>query len=153
MLKEKIKSFFTVSNQTWEQPGCSERLWSLHSCPQLIWRQSWATCSKWPLSKGVGLDELQRFLPTSVIPTSTILWFCKNWKTTCSNFWLSFCMLSESQSFWRWDVQSSQFLLLPLNSFIFFFLLGISLWHPINDLVLYWVWQCSVMNWITEGNY
>ena len=55
-------------------PGCPGRLWSL-----LLWRYSrpsWtrfcAACCRWPyFSRGVGLGDPQRSLPTP-----TILWFC-----------------------------------------------------------------------------
>ena len=66
----------TSSLWGWRSPGtgCSERLWSL-----LLWRYSrpaWtrccAVCCRWPcFSRGVGLDDPQRSLPTP-----NILWFC-----------------------------------------------------------------------------
>ena len=54
--------------------GCPGRLWSLllwrYSRP--AWTRSCAACSGWPcFSRGVGLDDPQRALPTP-----TILWFC-----------------------------------------------------------------------------
>ena len=54
--------------------GCPEGLWSLllwrYSKP--TWTRSCAACSRWLcFSRGVGLDDPQRYLPTP-----TILWFC-----------------------------------------------------------------------------
>ena len=54
--------------------GCPGRLWSLllwrYSRP--AWTRSCAACSRWPcFSRGVGLDDPQRSLPTP-----SILWFC-----------------------------------------------------------------------------
>ena len=62
--------FFTRSTST----GFPERLWSLHPWrySKPVWTWSWTTGSRWPcLIKGVGPDDLQRSLPTSVS-----LWFC-----------------------------------------------------------------------------
>ena len=54
--------------------GCPGRLWILllwrHSRP--AWARSCAACCRWPcFSRGVGLDDPQRSLPTT-----NILWFC-----------------------------------------------------------------------------
>jgi len=50
--------------------GCPQRLWSLHPCrySKPSWTQSWAAGCRWPcLRMGVGLDDLQRSLPASMI--------------------------------------------------------------------------------------
>ena len=63
--------------QGWQSTGtgCPERLWILlfwrHS--KSTWMKSCAVCSRWPcFSRGVGLDDLQRSLPTPTILWSTI---------------------------------------------------------------------------------
>ena len=79
----------TSSLWGWRSTGCPERLWSL-----LLWRYSkptwtWscAAWSRWPcFGRGVGLDDLQRSLPTpthSVIPPGSTeaapQWFHVAW--------------------------------------------------------------------------
>jgi len=55
--------------------GCPGRLWSLllWRCSKPAWMRSCAACARWPcFGRGVGLDDLQRSLPTP-----NILWFCE----------------------------------------------------------------------------
>jgi len=66
----------TSSLWGWGSPGtgCPGRWWILllwrYSRP--TWTRSCGTCCRWPcFSRGVGLDDPQRFLPTP-----NILWFC-----------------------------------------------------------------------------
>ena len=61
--------------------GCPGRLWSLllwrYSRP--AWTRSCAGCCRWPcFSRGAGLDDPQRALPTP-----NILWFCDLWFYDC----------------------------------------------------------------------
>jgi len=65
--------------------GCPERLWILllwrYSRP--TWTKSSTACCRWPcFSRGVGLDDPQRSLPTL-----NILWFCDSVQHPLERWW------------------------------------------------------------------
>lgn len=69
-----IRRYFSMWGWLNTGTSCPEILWSLHPSrySRVHWIQSLATCSRWPLLvHRVGLEDLQRCLPTSII-----LWFC-----------------------------------------------------------------------------
>ena len=67
--------------------GCPGRLWSLLLCrySRPAWTRSCAACTRWPcFSRGVGLGDPQRSLPTPAI-----LWFCDSVISCCDKKLLS----------------------------------------------------------------
>lgn len=77
-MEKKIKISVVVVKHWTRLP---ERLWCLlpWRCSKLSWTQSWATCSSCPcFEQGGGVDDLQRWLPTSTVRSfcdSTLTWF------------------------------------------------------------------------------